>query len=126
MSSILLPGGGQEHGESLHDALRRECLEEIGTGVEIQELLFVRDYIGRNHEFAEFQSDEHQLEIMFRCALADGAAPMAGVAPDIHQVSSEWLDLTASEAARLYPRALLTFLPFLDEQTGPVYLGDVN
>jgi hypothetical protein len=56
----------------------------------------------------------------------DGATPTAGVAPDIHQVSVEWLDLTAPEAANLYPRALRSCLRSLDGQTGPVYLGDIN
>ena len=47
-----LPGGGQEPGEALHDALRRECREEIDAEIEIGDLRFVRDYIGKNHEYA--------------------------------------------------------------------------
>ena len=44
-----VPGGGQEYQENLHDAVVRECYEEIGARIEVGELLFVRDYIGRNH-----------------------------------------------------------------------------
>lgn len=34
----ILPGGGQKHGENLHQALTRECREELGAEVEIGEL----------------------------------------------------------------------------------------
>jgi ADP-ribose pyrophosphatase YjhB (NUDIX family) len=44
----LLPGGGQEPGEALPETLRRECREEVGADVEVGELLYVRDYIGRH------------------------------------------------------------------------------
>ena len=46
----LLPGGGQEPGESMTEALQRECLEKIGTKVVVHDLRVVRDYIGKNHE----------------------------------------------------------------------------
>ncbi|HET6872918.1 MAG TPA: NUDIX domain-containing protein [Sporolactobacillaceae bacterium] len=68
----LFPGGGQELSESFHDALHRECLEEIGLGVEIGELVFIREYIGKNHEYAESDSTIHQVEFYFECKLDKG------------------------------------------------------
>lgn len=65
----LFPGGGQEPSESFHDALQRECLEEIGLGVEIGELVFIREYIGKNHEYAATDSLIHQVEFYFKCKL---------------------------------------------------------
>ena len=52
-----LPGGGQEIGEPVTDALKRECLEEIGCRVGPGRLLFVRDYISWNHEFVDLGAD---------------------------------------------------------------------
>src|SRR5437879_2738782 len=39
----ILPGGGQEPGEDLVVCLQRECLEEIGVGVEVGPLRYVRE-----------------------------------------------------------------------------------
>jgi ADP-ribose pyrophosphatase YjhB (NUDIX family) len=65
----LFPGGGQEHGEELKDAVLRECLEEIGEKVVVGNLVYVREYIGKNHEFAAWDSDVHQVEFYFQCSL---------------------------------------------------------
>jgi ADP-ribose pyrophosphatase YjhB (NUDIX family) len=62
---FLVPGGGQEHGEPLPVALQREVMEEVGVPIEVHDLVLVRDYIARNHEFAQ-ESDAHQLELFFR------------------------------------------------------------
>jgi 8-oxo-dGTP pyrophosphatase MutT (NUDIX family) len=121
----LLPGGGQTPGETLPEALSRECSEETGTGVLMGRLLFIRDYIGRNHEFAATDGDAHQLELMFECRLPRGAVPAVGAAPDPYQDGIEWLPLDRLEDYRIYPSALRRLLarPLPDRA---VYLGDVN
>jgi 8-oxo-dGTP pyrophosphatase MutT (NUDIX family) len=40
----VLPGGAQDAGETLTDALQRECREEIGTEVTVSGLLYLADY----------------------------------------------------------------------------------
>ena len=119
-----LPGGGQEHGETLTAALNRECLEEIGSGVTVGRLRFVRDYIAKHHEFASDEGDAHQVELMFGCELM--SEPHPGALPDTMQTGIEWLELNALSNHRLYPKVLRQLLAAdmtLDE---PVYLGDVN
>ena len=48
----LLPGGGQNHGETLKECLIRECYEELGVHVRVQKLLCTREYIGKIINFA--------------------------------------------------------------------------
>jgi ADP-ribose pyrophosphatase YjhB (NUDIX family) len=122
---FLLPGGGQEPGESLPEALQRECREEVGAHVEVHDLVLVRDYIGRNHEFAATNSDFHQVELMFRCTIRGDAPIGNGSNPDGWQIGVEWLDVASLQETRLYPAVLRRVIPALDEQ-GTVYLGDVN
>ncbi|MDP9739322.1 UNVERIFIED_ORG: 8-oxo-dGTP pyrophosphatase MutT (NUDIX family) [Bacillus sp. B2I3] len=61
----LFPGGGQEHGETIHNALLSECMEEVGEEVEIGELLHIREYIGKNHVHSSFDFHVHQVEYYF-------------------------------------------------------------
>jgi len=122
-----LPGGGQERMETLHEAVRRECREELGVDVEVHELLFIREYLSINHEFANFEPDEHQIEFMFRCSLPDGIEPNVGALPDTAQIGVAWLPLDTLGEHRLYPRALSSHAAHFAGRSGaPVYLGDVN
>ena len=115
---FILPGGGQHERESLHEALARECREELGTAIEIGELLFVRDYIARNHEFAAEQ-DGHQLELMFACRVPDDYVARDGNEIDAGQLGVEWID---PGTARIYPAALRDAIG----RDARGYLGDVN
>lgn len=55
-----LPGGAMDPGETIHDCVRRECLEEMGQEVEVGHLTGV--YYITEHNSQAF---------IFRCSLAE-------------------------------------------------------
>lgn len=123
-----LPGGGQRPGENLHEALVRECKEEIGAAVRVGELLFVRDYIGPNHGHAAVDGQFHQVELIFACTLTrdvDVRDVGNGVAPDARQVGVEWVGLERLPKYNFRPRALTGLLQAAPAPS-PAYLGDVD
>ncbi|MDA8243983.1 MAG: NUDIX domain-containing protein [Elusimicrobia bacterium] len=120
----LLPGGGQRAGETLREALTRECAEETGILVKPGRVRYVRDYIARNHEFAEWDRDFHQVEVMFVCSFVRRLGRPRS--PDRSQTGFSWLPLAGLGKARLYPAALKELLSEEGKMRGPVYLGDVN
>lgn len=121
-----LPGGGQEGGETFADALRRECVEELGAEVEVGELALIREYIGKNHEFARKHGDKHQIDFVFRCKLLTPVDLEKATNQDAEQVGAEWLPLAELASLPVYPRALRTALDAQGSVAGPLYLGDVN
>lgn len=124
----LFPGGGQNHGETLIEAVKRECVEEVGAKVTVKEMLHIREYIGKNHEHSSFDSSIHQMEYYFKCELlTDDDHFLTPKNPDSHQTGIEWIAVNELQELRLYPRALIpAMLDLVNDRLGTIYLGDVN
>lgn len=122
----VLPGGGQHWGETLPEALVRECREEIGTKVRVRKLLFMREYRAAHHEFADVNPGTHQLEFYFKCKVSRDYEPAQGSHPDNGQSGVRWVPLDELDKVRLYPRAICPILADLKHSDHPIYLGDCN
>ncbi|MEA3290929.1 MAG: NUDIX domain-containing protein [Pseudomonadota bacterium] len=121
---FALPGGAQDPGETLEQALERECIEEIGTGVEIQDLLHVADYFRLRDTVPP--STKHLVEFLFLCTVPDTYIPVNGSHPDKHQVEVVWTRLAELDTLPLFPRSLASYLQESEQNDSPVYLGLID
>ncbi|SES25276.1 ADP-ribose pyrophosphatase YjhB, NUDIX family [Gracilibacillus ureilyticus] len=122
----LFPGGGQEHGETLHKTLIRECIEETGYKVIVGDLVHIREYIGKNHEHQAFDRDIHQIEFYFTCLLQKEIDRLFDLSnPDQNQVGIEWIPIDQLPQYRIYPKKLVPIIMKTCNKN-MIYLGDIN
>lgn len=116
----LLPGGGQEPGETLHQTIVRECLEETGCRVAPLHLLFLRECF--------LQKGIHRIEFMFACRLLEGPREASEYSHlDNEQIGVEWISVQDLQNQPLYPIELRTLLAqYSKGNIQPVYLGDLE
>lgn len=61
--------------------LLREVKEETGAELSIGRLCWVREFVSVNHEYSWLNSDSHQVEVFFKCELADDSEVGMGDRP---------------------------------------------
>jgi 8-oxo-dGTP diphosphatase len=103
-----LPGGTQNLGETLAQALARECIEEIGSAVEILTLMNVGDHFKTRE--TDPPSTRHMVEFLFRCSVPDDYLAHNGIKPDRSQIDVVWVNLANLAAMPLYPESLSHWL----------------
>ncbi|MES9912468.1 MAG: NUDIX domain-containing protein [Candidatus Sedimenticola sp. 4PFRAG1] len=119
---FALPGGAQDPGESLQEALNRECEEEIGTSVNIGNLLHVVDFFKLRD--TQPPTRRHLVEFLFQCSIDGDYLPCNGHRPDKHQVEVIWADLNRVANMPIFPQYLSTCIPHQADRA--LYLGTFN
>lgn len=79
------PGGKLEPGESPEQCVRRECQEELGVSIQIQELV-----ARANHKYPE-----REVELVFYSAIILAGVPVSRVHSEIRWVAPQDLDVLA-------------------------------
>lgn len=84
-----LPGGVVEVGETLHEAIKREVLEETNVCVEPEKLITVFDSINRDDDG---RVHYHYVLFEYLCRYVSGEAHASSDAPDARWVGFDELD----------------------------------
>ena len=85
-------------------------------------LNFIREYIGKNHEFHKSDKN-HQVEYMFECKLITSPDKSKANHLDDGQNGIEWVKLDCHEEYRVYPKILVERIKSAYPE---IYWGDIN
>jgi ADP-ribose pyrophosphatase YjhB (NUDIX family) len=116
-----VPGGGQDRGETLHECLERECLEEIATKVDILGLAHVANAFKPLD--AKLVSFRQQVEFIFFCRVPKNYKPRQGKKPDKNQIGVEWVKLQNLDKIDLRPVGMADLIRQTASGKAPVYAG---
>lgn len=91
-------------GRNQEQALIRECREELNLTVRPERLLFVRDYIAKNHDSPFDDPCFHQAELMFLCTVEDFSPLCNGSIPDGEKQQIRWIEIDRLAIPIFFPR----------------------
>ncbi len=116
-----LPGGGQDVGETIEEALQRECLEEIGCRLEDYRLIHVAEHFKARP--TDPPVSRHMVEFIFTGAVEPGYQPANGSKPDRHQVDVVWGELFRLQTLIGFPDVLAERILLGQALPAHCYLG---
>lgn len=120
----VLPGGGQDEGESLPQTVRRECREELGLSVDVGPLRMIREFVPKNHDRSTSPFSVQCIDFIFRCSVAGAAQLNLGSQPDEEALEARWIDIDEALSLPLYPAVLKAHWRTLVTGDEPIYVGD--
>lgn len=123
---LVLPGGGQNHGETLQSTVVREVNEELGLNVIVEDLAYVREYVGKNHSMHRIHGHFHQVETVFYCRCDDFDLIGGGKGQDRRQVGFLWIPLSKIDQHPISPPGLSKIITQKTAGGSARYLGDVH
>jgi 8-oxo-dGTP pyrophosphatase MutT (NUDIX family) len=123
---FILPGGGQLHGETLVQTVKRECMEELCIEISVGRLAYTREYIGKNHEFDQRHKNFHQIEHVFICKILNDTQIGNGHELDKKQIGYRWIKLDELSKYNVLPSPIKSFLKTENLALDNSYLGDIN
>lgn len=114
----ILPGGSQNAGETLTDAVKREVGEEIGVEVEPLSLEFVIEGV--------YGEALHRVDFVFLCEYIGLMDQDSSILPsDENQVEYEWLEIKYLMQLPLFPSKLKKqILRLVGGEPTVMYLGN--
>ncbi len=112
----LMPGGGQNSEELLHETVKREVAEEIGILVEPKELVFAIECLN--------EESYHRVDLVFLCKYIKNIDNNE-LHEDKNQIGFEWLPIIRLKEIPLYPKKLRTqIMQLYKNKKYDVYLGN--
>ena len=119
-----LPGGTQEPGESLEQAVIREVYEEVAAKVSVIKLLNIYEH--QRNSKKHYGNIIHKIEFAFLCHLKEVYQPKMGDIPDPHQVAVEWQKIDCLAQLTLSPKRLPEVIKRYMTLDANIYLGDIS
>ena len=116
-----LPGGGQNPGETLMEAVKRELLEETGYSVKPMRLSGIYERVA-DRPGQDGDGQCHKIYFIFLCRLLSNK-PQKPTEHDKFQIGLEWVDLRDVRTSNMFPHAIRDNISCLITSGETIYIG---